>query len=200
MQCSLISETQLEVSCGNSKLTFELTHGDFIPYHFAFNIPENQHRDALKWLQKRVKMFEYENDPIIPFDNWNAHSMYFADADGNVVEFIARHTLDNATTEDFHPKLITEISEIGAPCENVPDLRENLKSLTGLSEYENFSDSFTAMGNARGLIILVPNDRNWLPTDIPSKPAPFQLEFHNDTASNEQQVIRFDNHRFVKAN
>ena len=197
LQTSTPNQKTLIVSCGISELVFEESSGDFTPYHFAFNIPENQHQQALEWLSEKVDLFDYKGDRVVHFANWDAHAIYFADADGNILEFIARHTLDNASSESFHPSLMTEISEIGAPTGNLPELRKELKELTGLSEYSDFSDSFTAIGDARGLIILVPTDRNWMPTEIPSKPAPFTLELKTNGKS---QSIFFDGHKFAKTN
>ncbi|MFZ6053233.1 VOC family protein [Halocola ammonii] len=197
LQTSTPNDKTLIVQCGNSELVFEELKGEFTPYHFAFNIPENLHEQALEWLSGKVDLFDYKGDRVVHFANWDAHAIYFTDADGNILEFIARHTLSNASEEPFHPRLITELSEIGAPTDRLPELRKELKELTGLSEYSDFSDSFTAVGDAHGLIILVPTDRNWMPTEIPSKPAPFNLEINS---GQQKQTIQFDGHKFAETN
>lgn len=166
---------KLVVKTGASELIFS-QNADYTPYHFAFNIPENQLKEAESWISKKVDLFEYKGDRVIYFKNWDAHAIYFEDADGNVLEFIARHTLPNQSDKPFGSDSILEICEIGIPADNLPAMRSHIKQLTSLTEYSGFSDAFTALGDAHGLLILVPTGRNWLPTEKPSIPAPFTVE------------------------
>ena len=54
--------------------------------------------------------------------SWNSDSVYFKDAAGNVLEFIARHNLKNAVEEEFDSSQILNVSEIGLPSEDVVEL------------------------------------------------------------------------------
>ena len=40
---------------------------------------------------------------IVDYSHWNAHSIFFLDPGGNVVEYIARHDLKNGAPGAFSP-------------------------------------------------------------------------------------------------
>lgn len=131
-------------------------------YHFAFNIPENQINEALEWTKARVPIVKNrEGNEIVFFESWNAHALYFFDPAGNIVEFIARHTLPNASTKPFGPDSILEASEIGLV---VPDVAAAVTQVTrdlGAAPYRTPSDEFASMGDERGLLIIVRTGRKW---------------------------------------
>ena len=108
----VIAETadSVTLGAGATRLTFTAVATGDPFYHFAFNIPENTLGTAKESLAHR--------DPPIPlikkpdggdeyhFESWNAHAVYFLDPAGNIVEFIARHNLGNASVdaEVFDPR------------------------------------------------------------------------------------------------
>ncbi len=69
---------------------------------FAFNIPENQFREAKAWLASRVEIARPNGSDEIFYDDWNAHAVYFPDPGGNLVEFIARHNLPDRSEREFN--------------------------------------------------------------------------------------------------
>ncbi len=85
----------------NNSVAFQIGHSTLkliyreahTPYHFAFNIPTNQEKEALQWLKERVDIIQYENTDIQYFDFWDAHAIYFYDEDGKIAGLIARKTL-----------------------------------------------------------------------------------------------------------
>src|SRR5215475_3928433 len=94
----------LRVQAGTSVVEFIAGESGASPfYHFAFNIPENKLEAAMDWLRPRCPIFRNPNtgQEIYHFVNWNAHSCYFHDPAGNILEFIARHTLPNASSGKF---------------------------------------------------------------------------------------------------
>jgi catechol-2,3-dioxygenase len=175
------SDNSFTIKTGNSKLTF--THNKDSAenyYHFAFNIPENQLNDAAEWLKQNVTLLEYENSDIIDFPNWNAHSIYFYDAQGNIVEFIARHNLNNASEEKFSANSIINISEVGLPVESVAEFYTELNEKLGLNLWYGNTETFAAIGDEEGLFIAVTTKRNWFPTDKPCNIYPLEIKIQSN--------------------
>ena len=174
------SERAFSVQVGRSVLRFLKTDSGEEPYyHFAFNIPENQLPEAQQWLEKRGELMPYEGKVVVDFPNWNAHSVYFYDPAGNVVELIARHDLRNATTVPFGPQSLLGVSEIGLPVEEVTKTTELVQKALGLGFFRNYqSDTFNALGDDEGLLLIVSQNRHWFPTEKDSKlfPAKVVLE------------------------
>ncbi len=86
---------------------------------------------------------------------WNSHSVYFEDPAGNILELIARHTMNNSVDRPFDPKQdILCISEIGVPTRDVPAAVDHLAEL-GLMTYKTRNDSFNPIGDDNGLLMVV---------------------------------------------
>jgi len=134
-------------------------------YHVAFTIPTNQFAEAKTWLAQRVPLITDEaGTDAFFFSKWNAHALYFADPAGNVMELIARHTLPNATDRPFDVHNILTISEIGLATENVQETTEVLRATLGVTPHHiQGSDTFTALGDDHGLLIVVDQKRAWFP-------------------------------------
>lgn len=153
------------VQTGDSRLTFkESDPGSQPKYHFAFNIPENQIDEALRWIIPKVSVIPNEGQEVVHFESWNADSIYFYDPAGNLVELIARHNLNNSAHEAFSPGSLLCISEIGLP---VADVEETLLQLSrvGLDPWQDYSSQFAAVGDEHGLIIAVKQGRVWFMSD-----------------------------------
>lgn len=135
------------------------------PLHFAFNIPENRYADAVRWLGEVAEPILHDGRPEVPFPNWNADAAYFSDPDGNVLELIARHDLDNGAPPPFRPGHLLEISEVGLPVPDVDPVLRYLEERLAVPQYSGDRERFAAMGDERGLFIVVPRQRPWFPTD-----------------------------------
>jgi len=170
----------LEVKAGATDLLFTQAPSEFAgAYHFAFNIPENQYPSAKKWITRRVALLrDQTGKEDFESKTWTSSSLYFLDAAGNVLEFIARHTLKNASGEDFNSQQILNISEIGLPSENVIELADNLCTRLGLSVYnQQPNENFTPVGDENGLLILPAKDRIWMPdSGVPAKMLPVKVK------------------------
>lgn len=137
-------------------------------YHFAFNIPHNKIRSARDWQRARTGLVltpERLRDPDYPddvrhFRNWNAHSIFFWDPAGNLVEYIARHELDNAVRGPFGSEDILYASEIGLIVEDQQRAARNLHRSLGLRAYPAGTERWWAMGDARGLLLAL-RKRMW---------------------------------------
>jgi hypothetical protein len=147
-------------------------------YHFAFNIPENKVRAARAWQLERSPLLpiparlrdpEYPDD-VVNYSHWNAHSLFFFDPAGNVVEYIARHDLGNAADGPFTSSDILYASEIGLIVDDVPATAATLCGVVGVEQYRDGSDQFTALGDERGLLLVMQRGR-LLSFDAPERKA-----------------------------
>lgn len=158
-------------------------------YHFAINIPKNQINEAIEWLKQKVSLIKYEGSPIIDFPNWNAHSVYFYDPAGNIVELIARHDLDNASDKPFSVNSFLNISEVGLPVDNVKEFHNQLVESFGEKLWWGNLETFAAMGDQNGLFIVVTKNRNWFPTEKPCNIYPLTVKITNE---NSEHVVLED--------
>ncbi len=165
------------IQAGASKIRFENADADDEPfYHFAFNIPENQLADAKHWLSSRVKLFTQDGQDEFRFASWNADSVYFYDPAGNIVEFIARHNLNNATDVPFSGKSILCVSEIGHPVDNVRLFSEHIRRELQLKLWYGDERKFAAVGDEEGLFIIVEKERPWYPVNKPAEDYPLSVD------------------------
>jgi hypothetical protein len=175
-----LDSSTLEVKAGETNLVFTQAPSEFNgAYHFAFNIPENQYQAAKQWITSRVPLLR-DNTGTEDFESttWISSSLYFLDAAGNVLEFIARHTLNNASNEGFDSRQILNVSEIGLPSENVIELANDLCTRLGVSVYKQEpNENFTPVGDENGLLILPAKDRIWMPdSGVPAKLLPVKIK------------------------
>ena len=180
------------LKAGNSILQFaeDESISQNLNYHFAFNIPENQIQEAAIWIvEKGLTLLPFQNKNILDFPNWNAEALYFFDENRNIVEFIARHDLNNQSKIPFSARSICEISEIGLPVDNVKEFYEQMTKVIDVPVYSHISNmtSFCAAGNAQGLFIIVPLQRNWLPTQVENGVFPIHIILEDE----KQQDAKF---------
>ena len=174
-----ISESKLEVQAGKTTLVFTQAQSGFDgAYHFAFNIPENQFRAAKAWISGRMPILHDETGKDeFASESWNSSSVYFKDAAGNVLEFIARHNLKNGISGEFGGGQILNVSEIGLPSEDVVGFANKICSQLNLSVFEQEpNETFTPVGDDNGLFILPIKNRIWIPNSgVPAKLLPVKV-------------------------
>jgi catechol-2,3-dioxygenase len=163
-----LESNKLSVEVGTTRLIFSATDhpADKEPfYHYAFNIPENKIEAARQWQKERTPLLRRGKKEVIHFSRVNAHSVYFNDPAGNIVEYIARHDLKNSASGEFGPKDILYASEIGLVVDDVPQTVRQIKASLGFEYFKGGyrSDSFTPVGDAHALLILVKRNRLWFP-------------------------------------
>jgi len=175
-----LDSSTLEVKAGKTDLVFTQAPTEFNgAYHFAFNIPENQFAAAKKWISSRVPLLHDESgQDEFESKSWSSDSVYFTDAVGNILEFIARHHLKEAVAGEFNSGQILNISEIGLPSEDVLKLANEICTRLGLSVFmQEPNESFTPVGDDHGLFILPAKDRIWKPdTGVPAKLLPVKVK------------------------
>ena len=185
----------ISIAAGKTTLIFQQTNVTENPfYHFAFNIPSNKIEEAFQWLKNKVEILwikDYKNY-IAEFTSWHARSVYFIDAVGNIVELIARFDLHNDNAAIFSASQILNISEAGIVL-NVDNFDESINKLLQQFQLEYFPKQpplphFRAIGNDEGLFIVVPEQRNWYPTNIQSGIFPLSILFENNNTQYQLQL------------
>ena len=160
-------EESAHVYAGSTRL--ELREEADVPgiHHLALTIPTGTFPAAKAWVRDRAALLsapdgqdEFEASPA-----WNARSVYFEGPEHAVLELIERRDLDHDTAGGFTPADLLGVSEVGIA---VPDVRatcRRLQSAAGIGAYGGEpSDSFAAVGDVHGLLILVSPGRAWFPT------------------------------------
>lgn len=157
---------QVRLGTTTLKLRVEPSIGAGIQ-HLAFTIPTGKFGSAKSWLIDRVKLIADVSgqDQFEGPARWNSLSVYFEGPDKSVLELIERRDLPNTREGPFSPADLLCVSEVGVA---VPDVRATagaLKEKAGIEWYGSApSDTFAAVGDANGLLILVPTGRAWWPT------------------------------------
>ena len=172
-------EASLEVIAGGTTLLFTKADPGFDgAYHFAFNIPENQFQASKKWIASRIPLLaDVEGKDEFESKTWTSHSVYFKDAAGNVLEFIARHNLKNAVEGEFDSSQILNISEIGLPSDDVIVWANELCTKLNIPVFKQEpNENFTPVGDDNGLLILPHTNRIWIPNSgVPAKLLPVKV-------------------------
>jgi len=146
----------------------------------AFNIPENQLAAAKRWLTTRVPLLQNGASDEWFFADWNAHAVYYLDAAGNILEFIARHNLPTATQQPFTWQSILAASEIGLATPHVRDFCQQLKTHLGLERWRGNDTDFAAVGDEDGLFIVAVSGRPWNGNESPAQPLPTKIVLRSD--------------------
>ena len=179
-----MSRHQLTIALGKSGLIFTQADSNFDgAYHFAFNIPENQFSTAKEWIMSRQSLLrDVEGKDEFSSQTWNSQSIYFKDPAGNVLEFIARHAMQNAASGIYNESQILNISEIGLPSEDVVSWANDLCKTLRISPYKQEPDeNFTPVGDEDGLLILPLKGRIWMPdSGVPAKLLPVRVSLDVD--------------------
>ena len=160
-------DNRLVIAAGATNLAFTQGSDTKAFYHFAFNIPENKIESALAWQKQKTAMLpipERLRDPnhskeVVDYSHWNAHSIFFLDPAGNVVEYIARHDLKNESAGGFGTRDLLYISEIGLIVDDVIATASSVKPAVGVEQYRGGDEHFTALGDECGLLLIMKRGR-----------------------------------------
>lgn len=188
---SQITDNELRLQIGSSKLVFVQNTNFTGRYHFAFTIPKNQLEDGVRWLEQRTSIASDATGATrFQTGEWNAENVYFYDPQGNILELIARHdelSLENASQETFGPHSLLHISEIGLASPNVLEMIEWFAKTLEVGTYKSFDETFAPIGDVHGLVIAVQENRIWFPdTDIPAQILPVELTIHGEQFSTHE--------------
>ena len=171
----MINQEAFTVEIGETHLCFQQTDDDVQPfYHFAIDIPYNHFYDMKQHYQNILFLLMEDGKHTTYFESFVAHSFYFQDPSGNVVELIAR--ISNITDD---PEF-SRISEIGFVCNETTEVFEAL-SKYHLNTYENqtfLPDDLNFIGDHYddSFILLTPEDNKWLFSDQFSEAHPMCIQ------------------------
>ena len=172
----------ISFTAGSSILTFENKSDYQDPkYHFAFNIPSNKFKEAKEYLTASgIGLVSLDGNDEFDFKSWNAHSVYFYDPAGNILEFISRHNLKNDSDHKFSGDSILCISEIGLPVKNVNEFFGEVQNTFEIPQFSGDKSTFAALGDDNGLFIIVNTGRIWYPDCGPAKEYPLKVLINSD--------------------
>ncbi|MCS5507934.1 hypothetical protein NY546_01295 [Curtobacterium flaccumfaciens pv. flaccumfaciens] len=168
--CSVeIVDATVRIVVGSTLLVFRELPEMTGALHLAITIPTGTFDAAKAWIAGLTTVLgtadqdEFEGPP-----NWNSRSVYFEGPDQQLLELIERRDLEPGARRagvgtDAGVPLVS-VSEVGVP---VPDVLGAASALrrAGLEPYANPpGESFAAVGDVDGLVILVSPDRRWFPT------------------------------------
>lgn len=152
----------LSVFFGATRVSFEPgPHGSS---HFAVNVAPQRFEEAVEWARERVDLV---GEPV-EFADWRARAVYFHDPAGNILELIARERAPGA-------ELLLEVSEVGLPVADVAEAVDFLQAELGLAHFDGDRKLFSALGDDRGLFIVVPVGRVWAFTELPASDVPLHV-------------------------
>lgn len=177
---AVLEAGRLAVRAGRTRLLFSPEpdpRDGPLSQHLAFNVPPGQFGEARGWVSERANLLPDASGETVFFSqDWNARMLYFEDADGNILELIARHTLNGAFPDaPFVPGSLLGVSEVGVACPDPGELAGRLEGL-GLIRYRDSSPDFIPLGDEEGLFILVREGRPWFPTAQAARPWPLRAE------------------------
>lgn len=161
----------LVIEAGASSLVFVPADEQPAPAHIAFDVPGDRFDQAVAWAAERVELLH--DGRVYDFDvpPWHAHSVYFLDPCDNVLELIARHR----EPVPGGAGRIVRVSEVGVPVADVGETVAWLEAELGIPCFDGDRRAFTAMGDGRGLLIVVADGRNWMPTELPGARGPLEI-------------------------
>ncbi|MBO9051501.1 VOC family protein [Curtobacterium flaccumfaciens] len=157
-------DATVRVVVGSTLLVFRELPEMTRALHLAITIPTGTFDAAKAWIAGLTTVLgtddqdEFEGPP-----NWNSRSVYFEGPDQQLLELIERRDLPVDVGENTAVPLVS-VSEVGV---RVPDVLGAVEALrrAGLEPYANPpGESFSAVGDVDGLVILVSPDRRWFPT------------------------------------
>ena len=160
------------VLAGATTLFFQPGEGSGVA-HLAFNVAAGSLDHWARRLATRTPPVPLLADAAgrtrFTFPSWRAEAVYFRGPEGHVFELIARDDAPPPSDE----RGIAGVSEIGIVGTDVRAFARRVEEDLGLAPYRGVSDDFAAMGDERGLLILVRANRDWFPENSEAAVATF---------------------------
>lgn len=184
--------TRFQIELGEDTLIFqEAVTEQERQYHFAINIQANRFKEAKEWIMSRVPLLTEEGEDEIYFEGIDASSLYFYDADENVIELIARHSINpESNIESFSSNEFLGIGEMSLTVEDPSLVAQELETIGVRRRDGNSIDprhlNFIGPPNHNTYILLVPRGRVWLFSPKLSIPSPIQMVL------DQQYIVEMD--------
>ncbi len=176
---NLLHETvdSFVIQAGESELEFRQSNVNDNPfYHFAFNIPSNQFKEAKKWTESKVVLNREDDDDEVYFENLDAYSLYFLDPSENIVEFISRRS-SPIVEGAFSPDAILNISEMNITTNDVNSVGHQLIEFgIPVRDDKPLKEQFNFLGSEGSFLLLGCEKRTWFFSDKDSEIHPSTIE------------------------
>ncbi|WP_223637189.1 serine hydrolase [Planococcus sp. 4-30] len=168
-------EASFTLSIGESQLVFRESERAAV-YHYALNIPGNQFTLAKWWASERVTLNRQEGMDEVFYANFDADAFYFQDPAGNVIEFIARRSVDRMG--NFTVDSLLNISEVSITTPYVEEVGERIEEMDIPVRGNKGIDakSLNFLGSGHAYIILVAPKRTWYFSKQKSETHPLAIE------------------------
>lgn len=189
-------ETSFTLSIGESQLVFRESERAAV-YHFALNIPGNQFTLAKWWAGERVTLNRQEGMDEVFYANFDADAFYFQDPAGNVVEFIARRSVDRMG--NFTVDSLLNISEVSITTPHVEEVGELIEEMDIPVRGNKGIDpkSLNFLGSGHAYIILVAPKRTWYFSKQKSETHPLSIELSDGRQIDITEEGRFQQQKPV---
>lgn len=183
-------ETSFTLSIGDSQLVFRESEKAAF-YHFALNIPGNQFTLAKWWAGERVTLNRQEGMDEVFYANFDADAFYFQDPAGNIVEFIARRSVDRMG--NFTVDSLLNISEVSITTPYVEEVGEQIEKMEIPVRGNKGIDpkSLNFLGSGHAYIILVAPKRMWYFSKQKSETHPLSIELSSGRQINITEEGQF---------
>ncbi|MGE7879247.1 VOC family protein [Peribacillus muralis] len=175
------TNASFEITIGDSVLEVKDYHPQEKPYyHFAINIPTNLFTSAKKWAKSKVELMKEDGEDEVYFTLSDAHSFYFSDPSGNIVEFISRYAVSpKSPSKTFSVQESLCISEINLTTDKVGFIGNKLNSLgLPVRKAEAISEgrlNFIGQHEAGSFLLLGPRKRRWFFSNRVSETFPLSI-------------------------
>jgi catechol 2,3-dioxygenase-like lactoylglutathione lyase family enzyme len=174
----LPAEGGLALAAGRTRLALrKAPPGERQHYHIAFSVPLARFDAARRLVAAHTPLIAADGDEVIVHASWDAVAFYFRDPAGSILECIARR--GEPANDPSAPEApgIGSVCEVGVVVDDVSAMAVTLRVTLGLASFRGSEgDTFTALGDEEGLLIVVQRGREWYPsTGLAAAPAPLQL-------------------------
>ncbi|KOS62012.1 VOC family protein [Lysinibacillus agricola] len=180
------SDNFFEMAAGESIITFKKIPSSVKKqYHFALNIPCNLFQQAKSWGKKHAELLFSEGQDEVYFDTLKAHSCYFYDPEGNIIELISRQEVNQKQdAESFSAKHVLNIGEMNLTTDAIYSVANSLREygITPMNNNEICSDALTFMGNYEdgANLLLGPSERVWYFSNKKAIVSPIKMEINKN--------------------
>lgn len=157
-------------------------------YHFAFLIPFSVFEEAKVYFSNRVSLTMQDGKDEISFKK-GIRSFYFYDPSGNVVEVIAKNSVEKPTDRAFSPESVLGLAEMSLVTDYLDDTASQLfdKGILKLDPKDIKKESLTFISSEHTTLLLSPVGRTWLFSDKKSDVFPQTILMDNYKIEVDQQ-------------
>jgi catechol-2,3-dioxygenase len=154
-------------------------------YHFAFGVPLARFEAARRLVAAHTPLITADGDEVIVHASWDAVAFYFRDPAGSILECIARRWEPEDDPSVPEAPGIRSVCEVGLVVDDVPAMAATLRTALGVAPFRGSEgETFTALGDEEGLLIVVQRGREWYPsTGLAAAAAPLRLTLTTDNGS-----------------